>query len=125
MTDSPAFQAPLDPEEQPILNKLLVTRDKLLLVKQDKTKYVRSQDVIGYYDQVIEQVGTLNNIRTLKNKREEQNRCKRRSTEASAGVQEHVLTCAIVAVDYVLDDCLQLISLFFMTIGRNNEAPAA
>lgn len=28
------------------------------------------------------------------------------------------------AVDYVLDDCFQLISLFFLTIGRNNEAPA-
>lgn len=74
MTDSPAFLVPLDPEEQPILNKLLFTRDKLLLVKQDKTKYVRSQDVVTYYDEVIEQVGALNNIRTYKNKREEQNR---------------------------------------------------
>ena len=27
-------------------------------------------------------------------------------------------------VDNVLDDCFQLISLFFLTIGRNNEAPA-
>ena len=27
-------------------------------------------------------------------------------------------------VDTVLDDCFQLISLFFLTIGRNNEAPA-
>lgn len=27
-------------------------------------------------------------------------------------------------MDYVLDDCFQLISLFFLTIGRNNEAPA-
>ena len=29
------------------------------------------------------------------------------------------------AVDRVLDGCFQLLSLFFMTIGRNNEAPAA
>lgn len=28
------------------------------------------------------------------------------------------------AVDYVLDDCFQLISLLFLTVGRNNEAPA-
>lgn len=28
-------------------------------------------------------------------------------------------------VDRILDGCFQLISLFFMTIGRNNEAPAA
>ena len=27
-------------------------------------------------------------------------------------------------VDNVLDDCFQLVSLFFLTIGRNNEAPA-
>ena len=27
-------------------------------------------------------------------------------------------------VDFVLDDCLQLISLFFMAVGRNAEAPA-
>lgn len=29
-----------------------------------------------------------------------------------------------VLVDYVLDDCFQLISLLFLTVGRNNEAPA-
>ena len=29
-----------------------------------------------------------------------------------------------VAVDNVLDDCFQLISLLFLTVGRNNEAPA-
>lgn len=32
---------------------------------------------------------------------------------------------SLFAVDRVLDSCFQLISLFFMTIGRNNEAPAA
>jgi ABC-type transporter Mla subunit MlaD len=30
-----------------------------------------------------------------------------------------------VAVDKVLESCFQLISLFFMTIGRTTEAPAA
>lgn len=52
-----------------------------------------------FYDQIIEQVQALNKIRV--NKRDEQNR-----------------------VDTVLDDCFQLISLFFLTIGRNQEAPA-
>lgn len=33
------------------------------------------------------------------------------------------LTCDGL-VDTVLDDCFQLISLFFLTIGRNQEAPA-
>ena len=27
-------------------------------------------------------------------------------------------------MDNILDDCFQLISLLFLTVGRNNEAPA-
>jgi hypothetical protein len=30
----------------------------------------------------------------------------------------------IPVVDKILDDCFQLISLAFMAIGKNNEAPA-
>ncbi|KAF2692201.1 hypothetical protein K458DRAFT_354510 [Lentithecium fluviatile CBS 122367] len=99
MTDSPAVRIPLDPKEQPILDKLLAVRTNLELLKQDRSTYVKSQDVIELYDQVIEQVGELNHIRTTK--RLEQNR-----------------------VDTVLDDCFQLISLAYMTIGKNHEAPA-
>ena len=54
---------------------------------------------MNYYFRLIEQVEQLNKIRV--NKRNEQNR-----------------------LDTVLDDCFQLISLFFLTIGRNSEAPA-
>ena len=99
MTDSPAFRVPLDPAEQPILDKILNIRDHLSILKQDRSTYVKSSDVIKFYDQLIEQVEALNQIRV--NKRGEQNR-----------------------VDTVLDDCFQLISLFFLTIGRNQEAPA-
>ncbi|KAI4121368.1 MAG: hypothetical protein LQ338_006400, partial [Usnochroma carphineum] len=101
MTDSPAVQAPLDPKEQPILDQILIIRDKLSLLKGDKSSYIKSHDVLELYDQVIEQVHLLNIIREEQDKPLEQNR-----------------------VDYVLDDCFQLISLFFLTIGRNNEAPA-
>jgi len=99
MADSPAVQAPLDPREQPILEKILLIRDHLFLLKQDKSTYVKSTDIIPIYDKVIDQVHLLNDVRV--EKRLEQNR-----------------------VDTVLDDCFQLISLFFLTIGRNNEAPA-
>ncbi|KAL9108675.1 MAG: hypothetical protein Q9227_006621 [Pyrenula ochraceoflavens] len=99
MADSPFSHAPVDPREKPILEKLIIIRDKLLLLKRDRSTYVKSQDVIPLYDQVTEQVHLLNDIR-VENKLE-QNR-----------------------VDSVLDDCFQLISLFFLTIGRNNEAPA-
>lgn len=72
MTDSPAIRAPLDPKEQPILDSVLSIRDKLSLLKQDRTTYVRSQDVITLYNQVITQVEKLNEIRAQK--RSEQNR---------------------------------------------------
>ncbi len=99
MADSPVTNAPVGPQEKPILDKLLLTRDKLLLLKQDKSTYVKSSDVLPLYEEVIEQVCLLNDVRgpepLLQNR-----------------------------VDTVLDDCLQLISLFFMAVGRNNEAPA-
>lgn len=90
---------PDDPNEKPILDRILYIRDALLLLKQDRSTYVKSADVMKYYNQLMEQVEALNRIR--ENKRDEQNR-----------------------VDTVLDDCFQLISLFFLTIGRNSEAPA-
>ena len=74
MTDSPAYQAPLDPKEQPILDRLLHLRNELSLLKQDKSTYVKSHDVIALYDQVIEQVHSLNVIREDHGKPLEQNR---------------------------------------------------
>ena len=90
---------PLDPAEQPILDNILAIRDHLFVLKGDRSTYVKSGDVVNYYFRLIEQVEQLNKIRV--NKRNEQNR-----------------------LDTVLDDCFQLISLFFLTIGRNSEAPA-
>ena len=99
MSDSPVTHAPVPAQEKPILEQLLLVRDKLLLLKQDKSTYVKSQDVIPLYDQVIYQVHLLNDSRPKNHLT--QNR-----------------------VDFILDDCLQLVSLFFMAVGRNNEAPA-
>lgn len=71
-TDSPAPRIPLDPKEQPILDKLLSIRTQLELLKGDRSTYVKSQDVIDLYNQVVEQVVVLNELRTTK--RLEQNR---------------------------------------------------
>jgi len=54
---------PKDEREKGILENLVGIRDHLLLLKRDRTKYIRSQDVILVYDQVIEQVKQLNEIR--------------------------------------------------------------
>ncbi|MCJ1416864.1 hypothetical protein MMC32_003203 [Xylographa parallela] len=101
MSDSPVVNAPLDPEEKPILDSLLYIRDKLSLLKQDRSTYIKSKDVLSLYNETIKQVQLLNDVRKERKKPLETNR-----------------------VDNVLEDCFQLISLFFLTIGRNNEAPA-
>lgn len=98
--DTPAVPPPQDAREQAILDRLLLIRDKLLLLKQDRTTYIRSQDVIPLYDQTIDQVRELNAIHAETGNKEE-NR-----------------------LDKVLESCFQLLSLFYLTIGRNNEAPA-
>lgn len=54
---------PKDEREQAILDKLSIIRDQLLLLKRDRTKYIRTQDVIVHYDAVVEQVKELNEIR--------------------------------------------------------------
>ncbi|KAL5337035.1 hypothetical protein BJX70DRAFT_409478 [Aspergillus crustosus] len=99
--ESPAIQTPLDPKEQPILESVIQLRDALYLLKQDKSSYIRSRDVLPLYEKVIEQVEKLNAIRKEQDRRLAHNR-----------------------LDYILDDCFQLISLLFLTVGRNNEAPA-
>ncbi|KAK2749653.1 hypothetical protein FQN57_005875 [Myotisia sp. PD_48] len=101
MADTPAVLTPVDPSEQPILDRLSAIRDALVLIKQDKSTYVKSQEVLPFYDQVIEQVQLLLSIRGGRT------------------------PPAPNRVDNVLDDCFQLISLLFLTVGRNNEAPAA
>ncbi|KAI0143985.1 hypothetical protein F4776DRAFT_675551 [Hypoxylon sp. NC0597] len=98
--DTPKIPAPKDQGEREVLERLIAIRDQLQLRKHDRTTYVRTQDVMVLYDQTIEQVRILNEIR--KGKPVEENQ-----------------------VDRVVDSCFQLLSLFFMTIGRNNEAPAA
>ena len=74
MSDSPAVRAPLDPKEQPILDSVLYLRDQLSLLKQDRSTYIKSHDVLLLYEQVIEQVHLLNVIRAEHDKPLEQNR---------------------------------------------------
>lgn len=93
------YNAPVTAQEKPILEKLVLIRDKLFLLKQDKSTYVKSQDVVPLYEDIIELVHQLNDAR-------------------GSDFMAHN------RVDSVLDDCLQLISLFFMAVGRNGEAPA-
>ena len=64
MADTPTAQLPIDPREQPVLDQLLAIRTSLTLLKQDRSTYVKSSDVIPLYDQVIAQVKILNDLRS-------------------------------------------------------------
>jgi hypothetical protein len=118
MADTPTLPLPLDSREQPILDSLMRIRDELTLLKQDRTTYVKSSDVVTLYERVVDQVKLLNEIRIDKPQENNQGKCSQSKCSIS-------LLIAIYTVDRVLDGCFQLLSLFFMTIGRNNEAPAA
>ena len=73
---------PKDEREREILAKVTAVRDHLLLLKLDRTKYIRSQDVMQLYDQVLEQVKELNEVRKGETKNE--NRRKLRCTTSFA-----------------------------------------
>ncbi|KAM3511314.1 hypothetical protein MY11210_005051 [Beauveria gryllotalpidicola] len=98
--DTPAVPMPRNARELAVLERLTEIRDKLLLLKQDRTTYIRSQDILPLYDQTIAQVKELTTVR------------------AETG------SCDENRVDKVLEACFQLLSLFYLTIGRNDEAPA-
>lgn len=74
MSDSPAVPVPFDPLEQPILERLLRTRDALLLLKQDKSSYIKSRDVLPLYEEVISEVEKLNAVRKGQDRRLTHNR---------------------------------------------------
>ena len=59
--------APRDEGEKQVLEKLMHIRDQLQLRKLDRSTYVRTQDVMVLYNQTIEQLKRLNEIREGKN----------------------------------------------------------
>lgn len=64
--DTPAIPAPRDEGEKEVLEQLMSIRDHLQLRKLDRSTYVRTQDVMVLYEQTIEQVKRLNEIRNGK-----------------------------------------------------------
>ena len=72
MPECPLINAPLQPEEEPILERLSSIKNRLEALKRDRSTHVKSCDVIPLYDELIEQVEQLNAAR--KNMPEKQNR---------------------------------------------------
>lgn len=64
MADTPSAHLPLDPAEQPVLDALLAIRTELTFLKQDRSSYVKSSDVMPLFDRTLEQVRILNELRS-------------------------------------------------------------
>lgn len=89
------------PNERQMLAKLIAIRDQLTALKLDRQTYLRHEDIMRIYNQVVAEVSLLNTIRSDPSLEDEYNR-----------------------VDVVLDDVFQLLSLSFLTIGHNKSAAA-
>lgn len=97
--NSPNVSTLIDSGEQKIYKDLVHLRDELTDLKQDRSTYIRFPDVKAFYVRTVEQAELISDARLIKSRKWNE-------------------------VDQVLDSCFKLLSLFFMTTGRNNEAPA-
>ena len=50
-------------QEEAILGELLAIRDKLCLLRQDRSTYLKSHDVLSQYYKVMEQLHSLTDLR--------------------------------------------------------------
>jgi hypothetical protein len=73
--DTPTIPPPKNDVEKEILERLVAVRDQLLLLKRDRANYIRSQDVMLLYDDTVEQVRRLYEVRNP-NEHVEENRRK-------------------------------------------------
>ncbi|KAF9820642.1 hypothetical protein IEO21_01345 [Rhodonia placenta] len=91
--------APVAQEELPILEAVINIRNRLTALKKDRGEYIKPSDVNTLYQAIVKQVTRLNEVRdahTTYNNR----------------------------LDTTLADVFNLLSLFFLTIGKTKECPA-
>ncbi|KAI8647795.1 hypothetical protein BD408DRAFT_407819 [Parasitella parasitica] len=89
-------------KEIPILENLITIRHKLSALKKDRETFPDTNLIISLYKEIEAQVDLLNETRT----------------------GDIWNTASRNRLNDVLDDIMALLSLFFMSIGRNRESPA-
>ncbi|GAA5997248.1 hypothetical protein JCM5350_001344 [Sporobolomyces pararoseus] len=101
--------------ELPVLESLVHIRNRLTALKKDRTEYLRAKDVLDIYASLMTQVTRLNEIRSTTTT----------TTEGEEEVtQQPVVEQEENRVDTILNDVFQLLSLFFLRIGKSRESPA-
>jgi hypothetical protein len=93
---------PVPSEELPILERLIVVRNRLTALKKDRKEYIKSADVLQLYDVCIKLVTKLNDIRENNADTATSNSIPLPETEVNR-------------VDQTFSDVFQLLSLFFLT----------
>ena len=102
---------PVRTEELPILEALVTIRNRLTALKSSRTSYIKAADVTAIYNSVMKQVTKLNAIRDA-------------IDPLAPSTSNNAAETEVNRLDAILNDCFQLLSLFFLTIGKNKEAPA-
>ncbi|KAI8140315.1 hypothetical protein BJV82DRAFT_623486 [Fennellomyces sp. T-0311] len=93
---------PIPPQELPVLENLITVRHKLSALKKDRESSPRSDVIMELYHETEKQVETLASLR-------------------SGDIWDPNFRNRL---NDVLDDVMSLLSLFFMSLGRNRESPA-
>lgn len=111
---------PVPISELPILEALVNIRARLTKLKKDRSEYIRSADVMQIYAAVIKQVNKLNEVRDETNSTSSPPEDNTASPPINSSHESHTSN----RVDTTLNDVFQLLSLFFLTIGKSRESPA-
>ncbi|KAJ8659451.1 hypothetical protein O0I10_004816 [Lichtheimia ornata] len=93
---------PIPTQEIPVLESLITIRHKLSALKKDRDASPKSETILELYQETEKQVETLAAIR-------------------SGDVWDPTLRNRL---NDVLDDVMSLLSLFYMSLGRNRQSPA-
>ncbi|GAA6049334.1 hypothetical protein JCM3770_007293 [Rhodotorula araucariae] len=103
-------------DELPVLESLVHIRNRLTALKKDRTEYIRAKDVLDVFASLMDIVTRLNDIRARPKPSTSQDADKV-DGEVEVEVEEN-------RVDTILNDVFQLLSLFFLRIGKSRESPA-
>ncbi|GAA5864873.1 hypothetical protein JCM8547_009257 [Rhodosporidiobolus lusitaniae] len=118
-------------QEQSVLESLVLIRNRLTALKKDRTEYIRAKDVLDVYASLMDEVTRLNEIRATPKPStstsiekegggegvSEEDKEKKEMEKVHVEVEEN-------RVDTILNDVFQLLSLFFLRIGKSRESPA-
>ncbi|KAG0659409.1 hypothetical protein C6P46_005186 [Rhodotorula mucilaginosa] len=121
-------------DELPVLESLVHIRNRLTALKKDRTEYIRANDVLDIYASLMSQVTRLNEVRATPKPSSTGTDGTTGTTaggadggddtDAGAVSREPAVEHEENRVDTILNDVFQLLSLFFLRIGKSREAPA-